>query len=899
MTERDVAGLTLSSVVPSDSNGLTSVYLQQRVSSIEVSTAMLNVAVTAKGKVQRVASSAVASAGKKANASTPKISDVQAAQRAAAALGLEPSGSFASNDDPEGPDRARTLGRAGISHDRITTRLVYQETKKGDLRLAWELVINQLDGQHWWQIRMDATTGAELDKTDWVDEDSHNVFPFPVEAPSFGGRSLVSNPATSASPFGWNDTNGAVGAESTLTVGNNVSAYTDIDNNNAPDAGGSPDGGAGLNFDFPLDLAQEPATYRPAAVSNLYYANNRIHDVLYRYGFNEVAGNFQVNNYGNGALGNDAVNAEAQDGGGINNANFGTPPDGARPRMQMYLWNLSTPQRDGDFDNGIVVHEYGHGVSNRLTGGPNNVSCLNNQEQGGEGWSDYLAYMLTMPNGTEPAGGRGIGTYALNQPTNGLGIRTKKYSTDFAINNHTYDAIKTMAVPHGVGEVWATMLWDLTYALIDEYGFNANLITGNAGNNKSLQLVMDGMKLQPCTPGFVDARDAILAADVADYGGANQCLIWDVFARRGLGFSATQGSSTSRSDGTQAFDLPSSCNGVALTATATPSPVPAGQQLTYNLHLENTAGATVNGVSVTSEPGDHVSYVSGSANCGGSYNAGTDTVTFPIATMTSGATRDCQFRVLVDASPYGTVALNDDFEPDLSNWVASHGAGTQDWSLTTTAPHSPTHAAFSSDPATVSDQYLRLASPVAINAGDTLSFWHSRGLESTFDGGVVEVSTNGGSTWADIGAAAFTANGYSATISTCCSNPIAGRQAFSGTSPYVKSVASLAAYAGQNILIRFRTATDSSVSGTGWTVDDIQIGNDVSTTNQLTVSATDFPSQTQQVTTAIIAPSAQTKPAKPTVTDTTPGPGSVTVSFTPGSGRRQPDHQLLRQLPQH
>ena len=84
---------------------------------------------------------------------------------------------------------------------------------------------------------MDAATGDELGKTDWVDEDSHRVFPFPTEAPSFGGRALVSNPATSASPFGWNDTNGVAGAESTLTIGNNVSAYTDINDDNLPDAG--------------------------------------------------------------------------------------------------------------------------------------------------------------------------------------------------------------------------------------------------------------------------------------------------------------------------------------------------------------------------------------------------------------------------------------------------------------------------------------------------------------------------------------------------------------------------------------------------------------------------------------------------------------------------------------
>ncbi len=884
-SDEDVQQLKVYSVVPTKHNGLTNVYMQQRLHSIEVSTAILNVAVTSDGEVFRVASSALASAGKVANGATPKLSDVAAAERAADALGLRPTKSFASDDNAQGASRERTLSDGGISRDPVTARLVYQETAHGDLRLAWELGINQLDGQHWWQIRMDAVTGAELGKTDWVDADSHNVYPLPTEAPSFGGRVLVSNPATSASPFGWNDTNGVAGAESTLTIGNNVEAYTDLNDDDLPDAGSSPNGGAGLVFNFPLDLTQPPSAYQPAAVSNLYFTINRMHDILYRYGFDEASGNFQVNNYGNGGLGNDSINGEAQDGGGTDNANFATPPDGQEPRMQMYIWTDATPDRDGDLDNGIILHEFGHGVSNRLTG--SSVNCLNNEEQAGEGWSDYLAYMLTMPTGTEPAGGRGIGTYALNEAPTGPGIRAFRYSTDMAINPHTYDSIKTAAIPHGVGSVWAAMLWDMTYALIDEHGFDANLVTGNAGNTMSLQLVMDGMKLQPCSPGFVDARDAILDADVAANGGANQCLIWGAFARRGLGFSAMQGSSSSVADGTEAFDLPPSCNGVALTATVTPSPVPAGQQLTYDLHLESTAAGAVNGVSVTSEVGDHATYVPGSANCGGTYNAGTETVTFPIGTMAVGTTRDCELRVAIDSSPFTTVKFEDDFEPNLSNWVATHGAGTFDWSLTTTGPHSPTHAAFSSDPDVVSDQYLRMASPVTVAAGDQLSFWHSRGLESGYDGGVVEVSTNGGSSWTGLAAADFSQNGYNGTISSCCSNPLAGRQAFTGSSPYVRSVASLASYVGQSILVRFRTGSDDSIDVTGWTVDDVHIGNEVFTTNKLTVAATGFPTHSQDLTTQIVAPSG-TAPGAPTVNSTTPSPGAVMVAFAPGSNGGSP-----------
>ena len=189
-------------------------------------------------------------------------------------------------------------------------------------------------------------------------------------------------------------------------------------------------------------------------MSNLYFTNNRIHDILYRYGFDEAAGNFQVNNYGNGGLGNDAVNAEAQDGGGTNNANFATPPDGQEPRMQMYVWT------DADARPGRRPRQRHHHprVRPRRLQPPHrrsSVNCLNNSEQAGEGWSDYLGYMLTMPTGTEPATGRGIGTYALGEPTTGPGIRAFRYSTDMAINPQTYDSIKTAAIPHGVGSVWA------------------------------------------------------------------------------------------------------------------------------------------------------------------------------------------------------------------------------------------------------------------------------------------------------------------------------------------------------------------------------------------------------------------------------------------------------------
>lgn len=165
--------------------------------------------------------------------------------------------------------------------------------------------------------------------------DSYNVF---IEDPSKGPQTIVSGPGAgnAESPNGWLNK----GSQKTINIsGNNVNAYLDAVSDNSPDSGGSPVSKG--NFLTAANLATAPATTanRAVAVQNLFYLNNVIHDVLYRHGFDEAAGNFQFNNFGKGGGYYDPVLAEAQDGGGMDNANFATPPDGSRPRMQMYLWN--------------------------------------------------------------------------------------------------------------------------------------------------------------------------------------------------------------------------------------------------------------------------------------------------------------------------------------------------------------------------------------------------------------------------------------------------------------------------------------------------------------------------------------------------------------------------------
>lgn len=667
----DMAELRLQTERTDRITGAHYLYFIQTVNGLPIHNAIVNLYLAPDGKVVHVGNRAQSNLRQRATPATPILTADQAVAAAAAGLGLRYTPSSVTPISSEGGIAQATEFYGGdLSLTTIPVQLRYQPAADGSLRLAWDVSIYRQHARHWWSVRLDATNGTFLDVADWVVHDewgseapieaqpertplllgglsgwmrtpsafvnasnstapidttfippivssdlltgTYRVFALPLENPNIGPRTLVANPDNAtASPFGWHDTNGVAGAEFTTTQGNNIHAYTDTDGNQMPDAGSSPDGGAGLLFDFPMDLTQHPSTYRPASVTHYFYWTNLMHDISYLYGFDEAAGNFQENNYGNGGMGSDYLNAEAQDGSGTNGGNFATPPDGTNPRMQMFIWTLTTPPRDGVLDNGVVAHEYGHGISNRLTGGPANVSCLQNAEAMGEGWSDWQSLVLTMKPSDTATQSRGIGTYILGQPPTGAGIRVAPYTTDFTVNDYTYADLPTSAPIYGPGFIWATMLWELNWELIAEYGFNPDIYgaSNTGGNNLTYKLVQDGMAIQPCSPGFVDGRNAILAADQVLTGGANECRIWTAFARRGLGASASQGSSNSTIDGTAAFDLPSACGGatptptvttIPATATPTVTPVPPTNTPTATTIAPTaTATATATGVPPT------------------------------------------------------------------------------------------------------------------------------------------------------------------------------------------------------------------------------------------------------------------------------------------------------------
>ena len=571
VTSQEAANSVVTDEYSDSDTGLTHIYLQQTYEGLGIANCNLVANVMSDGRILSISGAFVSTAASGRSAgilaspvsNTPLLSAANALGFAATALGLTYSAAPAMlTMTLTGAAQAATFSGDSLSLNPIPSKLQYIETEQG-LRLSWDFVIKPND-QHWYDLNVDSSNGNLVGTNDWVDQASYLVYPQPDKSPNDGSQVLVTEPVSTASPYGWHDTNGQAGPEYTDTRGNNVSAQADISGTETNEY--RPDGGSTLTFNNPVNLSQDPSSNQAASVTNLYYWINLLHDIHYAYGFTEAAGDFQVTNYTGQGLGNDPVIADAQDGQSPDNASFATPPDGLSGQMQVGVMDATSPYRDLDLDNEVVIHEYGHGVSNRLVGGPSNVNALYDiQSEGmGEGWSDWWAMMLTQKATDAQMSSYPFCPYILGQSSSGQGIRLYPYSYDMAVDPLTYGRYNSDNECHDIGTIWASTLWDMNWVLINKYGFSSDISDGyhpgvagqDAGNNLALQLVMDSLKIMPSNPTFLQGRNAILQADQALTGGANQLLIWRAFARRGMGFSAKDGGNANALAVTQAFDIP-------------------------------------------------------------------------------------------------------------------------------------------------------------------------------------------------------------------------------------------------------------------------------------------------------------------------------------------------------
>jgi uncharacterized repeat protein (TIGR01451 family) len=494
-------------------------------------------------------------------------------------------------------------------------------------------------------------------------------------------------------------------------------------------------------------------------------------------------------------------------------------------------------RRDGSLDNSVIAHEYAHGISTRLSWGPSNSGCLSPGAQTGdaeeahgmgEGWSDFFALVTTVRPGDTGEKKRGIGTFANKENTDGRGIRSYPYSTDMSINPHTYDDILFESVPHGVGSVWTAMLWDLYWALSDAYGWDPDLYNGTGGNNIAVQLVMDGLKFLPCPGiGFIDARDAILQADQINNNGVNECLIWEVFARRGLGWDADGGTPESRSDGVQGFSpLPSCVKELKLIKSMTPEIV-AGDAIEVTLYAVNHTDAQLTNVFLEDPLPDGATYIAGSGNIEPAVG---NSLVWNFDTVEPGEEITITYMLTTDPAKNSVRVHFDDIEGDaFLRWdVYFDEAGTTDnfWTQQDVLVRSGIYAWNVGDVATESEHFLQNFEPYQISGDYPLyRFYHYYNTETGADGGFLEISTNGGNSWQSLEDKIFR-NGYPRRLQYT-TFAIPNLYAFSGVSNTELEMTpvyiDLSEYAGQEVLIRYRFGTDDNTPGDGWYVDDVEL----------------------------------------------------------------------------
>ena len=880
----------VSSAYFDKSSNINYIYLQQTNKGIKVYNAIKVIAVV-NNNVAYSSGKFVKQIEKNANNAVPVLSASDAIMDAAAYLNLKTPTNLNILEDNLATSHKVSYNDGGVAREKIDVELVWVSTDDfTTVTLGWNVNIDDKNSPNWWNVRINANNGSLIDQNNWtvscnfsnknqsldnstsieasialnkevkfkhlfsadkavskyacppltITSANYYVIPYPLESTLLGSMATETNPWLKAGAgnnvgiYGWNY-DGTTNFN--ITKGNNVWAYDDSLNKNSPGRfDTSSTAIPALNFGLVPDFTQAPTTptNRRSATTNLFYWNNIMHDITYQYGFDEAGGNFQKDNIGRGGLGNDYVKAEAQDGSGTDNANFSTPADGGSGRMQMYLWT-HTPKLDGDFDDAVMAHEYTHGISNRLTGGPSQAGCLGNAEQGGEGWSDYVALMVTTnwatAKLTDGALKRPMGDYVIGQPQTNKGIRTYFYSTNRTTDPHTYADISksvggTVGEVHYIGEVWCSALWDMTWNIIQQEGvINPNLYDPNSGggNTIALKLVMQGMKLQPCLPGFLDARNAILAADSILYNKKYRCSIWKAFAGRGMGYSATQGSSGSVTDQKTATDVPSS---VVFSAKYDPIVVMQNQQVTIPLKTNCACKAPTKNYTIKATLPTGLTYTSGTGVSSGNI------VTYnPINFLVTNAS-DSEVLTLTATGTACKIdsVINDNRDTrTIGGFTNNVIAGASNWTTTSTYSYSPSTAWWGNDDTLVADFSLN-STAFTPKALSILSFQHLYEFENSYDGSLVEYSTDNGTSWLDAKSLIFK-NPYNGFIDSTSVSSIPNRAAFSGStsSKFIRSLVNLSSLSGKSVLIRFRVSTDmgnsTGAANVGWVLDDISVAN--------------------------------------------------------------------------
>lgn len=544
LDDGDLDTLTVVRDYTSRSNGVRHVTFAQSFDGVPVFGGDITVHIAPSGEIVRVNSGAARGIGRRF---APQVAADQAAMLAS--TDIDPGTTFT-------PRRLGSAGRPGSSrfargpYRRDVTASPVWFALDGGLRLAWHVELEPEGFPQFYDVVLDAETGELLMRRNRVlDGNGTGRVLQSAATRANDARKPDAMPIGAAScppPINHELRDLTTSFRDPATVlfdtgrlsGNNARVFRG--NTSTEGALGTFDGTRWL-FDFPFNSAA-------AAETALFFSLNFAHDFFYDLGFDEAAGNFQVDNFGRGGLGGDPIKGVAR-AAGRNNATFLPAADGTSPVISMFLWdgngcwsadvdNDLLADIDGDFDSDIIIHEFHHGVSTRLN------TAWSGAEAGaiGEGGGDFFAYSIN-------------GDPLLAEYSYPGGLRT--------VNDKTYNnwtcLIGLFCEPHDNGEIWANVLWDIRER------FRQELVRGSeaAAINEVHQLYIDALALSPPAPTMLDLRDAMLQADALRNPGLpvspNFCALWEPFATRGMGVNALDSKDNGFNIVTANFSVPAGC----------------------------------------------------------------------------------------------------------------------------------------------------------------------------------------------------------------------------------------------------------------------------------------------------------------------------------------------------
>ncbi len=582
LSPNEVARLKKTADYANPSGNLAWVELKQELNGLPIFQGEIRFAVSAEGELVHGTSNLVPALEDASAETTPSVSAAAAVAIAAAAIGGGP-----------------------LTRD-VEPALEYFPLDSGVVTLAWSMILWQEDAAFYTYVS--AEDGEVLWRKNLVHEqsqpatyvvyDADSPAPLsPTNATPGSGIQGALIPRTSFTIISENAFNnlGWMNDGTSITTGNNVDAGLDLVTPDGIDLGTRATGTAFRIFDYSYNPApgnpppgDDPslASYRFGEVVQMFFWSNRYHDRLYELGFTEGARNYQRDNFGRGGLANDPMIVEGQDFSGTSNANFTAAPDGTSGRVQMFIFNGADPDRSSGLDQEALLHELTHGTSLRLH---SNITGLNAAMSNGmgEGWSDFYARALLSGPDEDVNGVYAYGAYVTlgRQPgyTDNYyyGIRRFPYAVISNVGSNgrphnplTFADIDPAQVNltdgayprgpngstnpfevHAIGEVWCSALLEVRARLINRLGWAA-------GNQLALQLVTDGMKLDPVIPTFIQGRNSILAANFGSINAsaATEADIWRGFAARGVGFGASAVGPNSSSV-VESFEVPNAIPG--------------------------------------------------------------------------------------------------------------------------------------------------------------------------------------------------------------------------------------------------------------------------------------------------------------------------------------------------